>query len=227
MQNETPITPLSDQKRYQLAYEEWSSRVGNAESQLKNWRLAFLLSMLLLLVLSFCLYSVASMHDRHVYIAEVKAGEHVINVQTLPERATPTNAQEAYFINQFLQYTMTLPIDPVIARENWLNAYKIVEGTAIEQLTNYARAHNPFENIGVQTQSIQVEQYHPVSNRSYEVTWIQTTFDTKGHLQSKQLYHGVFTLSQGDIPKTVRDIVVNPLGLKISYFTFSKEGEGS
>lgn len=215
------------EKRYQLAHEEWSKRVGSAESQLRNWRIACLLSFIMVIILAWALSMVLSMRDPRVYVAEVKPGEKVFNVVTVPAQGTPSNAEEAYFINQFLQYTMTLPIDPVLARDYWFKAYRLVEGAAVEQLTAYAKTHNPLNHVGMETKSIQIEQYHPVSNHSYEVAWLQTLYDQAGQIKSKQLFRGVFTLSQGEVPKSIRDILINPLGLKITYFTFSKEGEGS
>ena len=67
--------------------------------------------------------SLLAHYKTYVYVAEVKPGQAVVNMVPLEKGYTPTTAQKEYFINQFLVDTMSLPLDPVLVRKNWLNAY--------------------------------------------------------------------------------------------------------
>lgn len=213
--NETP---------YEKAYIEWADRIGQTRAQLKNWRLVAVLSMLLTLLLLIVLMMVMSAQKTYVYVAEIRPNETVGNKVLLPERFNATQAQESYFIGQFINNIMTLPLDPVVARQNWFDAYNMVSGEAIAQLTSFAQANDPFTNLGAETKSVQINSINAVSDQSIQVTWSTTTYNSQGVVQDQATYNGVFTLSHGPNPTTTSELLKNPFGLKVSYFSINREG---
>lgn len=212
-----------DKDSYHQAYDEWSARIGSAKTQARNWRFACLLCLLVLVLLLVAFTMLLSSQKSYVYVAEVKPQESVVNVRAMDQAYSPSQAQEEYFINQFIHNIMTLPLDPVVVRENWLNAYGAVQGKAKYQLNTYARAHNPFSVVGKQTSTVEIQKFNPISNNSYEFNWLVTIYNNNGKVVSKTLYNGIFTVVGGVKPTTQKQLLNNPLGLRIEYFSFSSE----
>jgi len=208
---------------YQQAYDAWNQRVGAARWQMRNWRLACLLSIVLGISLMIALVVLIERQHTFVYVAEVKPAENIVNVVPLDKAYTPTDAQIVFFISGFIHQIMSLPLDPVVARNNWLDAYAIVQGPAVHQLTDYAKKNNPLAKLGTDTKSVVIDNYNRVSHNSYEVHWHQTTYNSSGHIQQQLVYSGIFTIQEGAEPQQLQAMLKNPLGLKIVYFTL-REG---
>ena len=210
--------------QYSKAYDEWEGRVGAAKVQLRNWRLACIGSILVAILLLVAIVMVLASQKTYVYVAEVNPQDSVVNLQALNSAVVPTAAQEAAIVGRFINDIMSLPLDPVVARNNWLEAYGLVAGQAQTQLTNYAQNNPPFAELGSLTQSVSIKNFNVVGSHSYEFTWVQTTYNSNGAVQSQKLYNGIFTVVNTGTPVTTRDILNNPLGIKIAYFNFKVEG---
>ncbi len=208
---------------YEKAYLEWSARLGQTRTQLRNWQIAGLLSILMAVLLLISLFIVIESEKTYVYVAQVGPDEAVVNKVSLPQSLSPTQAQESYFVGQFINNIMSLPLDPVIARQNWFNAYDMVGGEASSQLTNLAQNSNPFSNLGTQTTAVNVSSISAVSDQSIQATWTTTTYNDQGAVQQQATYNGVFTLAKGPTPLTTAALLKNPFGLKITYFTINNE----
>lgn len=209
---------------YEAAYLEWSARLGQSRTQLRNWQISALLSAILALLLLVALCVVLASEKTYVYVAQVGPGNTIVNKVSLPQSLTPTQVQESYFVGQFINNIMALPLDPVVARQGWFDAYGMVGGQAVSQLTNFAQATNPFNTLGTETKSVQISSVNAVSDQSIQVTWVTTTFNSQGASQAQQTYNGVFTIAQGPLPKTTAGLLLNPFGLRITYFTINNEG---
>lgn len=208
---------------YQQASDEWSKRIGSAKSQARTWRFATLLSLILLILMAIALYMVLSLQKTIVYVAEVKPGHQVVNVRAMDDTYTPNQAQEESFLAGFLNDVMTLPLDPVIVRSNWLDAYAKVEGRAVSQLNMHARNHNPFSMVGKLTRSIQIERINPISKHTYDVVWTQSNYANSGKLKNIARFNGTFTLALGQKPSSLSQLLKNPFGLRVAYFSISNE----
>ncbi len=210
---------------YQKAYMDWSMRIGTSKLQAKNWRLACMLSLVLLVLLVIAMIAVLGLQKSYVYVAEVQPQDNIVNVRSLDQPYVPTQAQEEYFVAQFIENMMQLPLDPVILRNNWLKAYSVVQGNAQGQLNQYVQSQNPspFALVGKRTQTVAITQFNAVSDSSYEFNWRVTTYDNNGKLSGQTLYNGIFTVVQGVPPSNEQELLNNPLGLRIEYFSISNE----
>lgn len=209
---------------YQKATAEWNERIGSAKVQARNWRFAFILSVVALFLLAVCLVLALASQKRLVYVAEIKPQDNIVNLQTVGPVYQPTEAQSEYMIAQFIRSIMSLPLDPVVARTNWFNAYALVTGQAVQQLTHYAQTNNPLAEMGRVTKTVDIRNFHPIGQNSYEFTWTQTQYNQRGSIENSTLYNGIFTLASGFAPKTTGQLLQNPFGIKIVYFSFSTEG---
>lgn len=218
------IKQKKDMTPYEAAYLEWSNRIGETKNQLRSWRIIALVSMLIALLLIFILAIVVAEQKTYVYVAEVRPNETTVNKIQLPQHFNANQAQEAYFVGKFINNITSLPLDPVVARQNWFDAYAMASGQALSQLTAFAQANDPLDNLGVETRSIQINSINPVSADSIQASWTTTTYNNEGVVQDQNTYNGVFTLIQGVKPNTTTGLLKNPFGLKITYFSINREG---
>ncbi|MFT6834241.1 MAG: type IV secretory pathway TrbF-like protein [Francisellaceae bacterium] len=211
-------------QKYQDAYDEWESRIGSAKTQVRNWRLACLLSIIVVLLLIICILMQMSMKERYVYVAEIKPQNSIINVRPVTESYVPTVAQKEAFVAEFIKNIMEIPLDPVVLNRQWTIAQQSVQGQSQLQLKQFARSSQPNSQVGQVTQSIKIVNMSNLGSNSFEVTWQQTTVNMEGKTQSILLFGGVFTLTQSIPPNTFQQMLINPLGLRLGYFSFNQKG---
>ncbi len=211
---DVPLTP------YQRARQEWDDRIGSARVQAKNWRFMAFLSMFVALILLVMLVISLSLNQNNVYVAQVTAGGQVVNVAPLQKNYTPTQAEEEYFLSHFIQLIRSVSLDPVVAKQNWLQAYQFLTSSASEQLNTFMQQHNPLDLLGKKTVSVTISNINPLSNNTYDVDWVEKTIDANGQAEGEQSYNGEFTLMV-KAPTTQKAILQNPLGIYITNFHIS------
>jgi len=65
--------------------------------------------------------------------------------------------------------TRSKSIDPIVIRDNWTGAYRFVAGPAIGELSEYAKAHDPFANVGSQAVNVEIVSVLARSPNTYQV----------------------------------------------------------
>ncbi|MBI7265590.1 conjugal transfer protein TrbF, partial [Pseudomonas aeruginosa] len=112
-----PATP------YQAAGQVWDDRIGSPRVQAKNWRLMAFGCLTLALLMAGGLVWRSAQSIVTPYVVEVdNAGQ----VRAVGEAATPyrpNDAQTAHHIARFVTLVRSLSIDPIVVRQNWLDAY--------------------------------------------------------------------------------------------------------
>ena len=210
--------------KYQKAHDEWDNRVGSAKTQLKNWRLACIVSLIFSVLLGVIVIIQLSTKDTLVYVAQVKTGDKVMKVREATVNYKPTEAQKGAFLSEFINKIMSIPLDPVVLRSNWTNAYQMVSSKAIGQLNKFALSSGAFSDIGVLTKTVKIEKISPMGKNSYDLTWIVTTTNKNGKTTDVSMYNGIFTFVSSKSPRSLQEMLINPMGLKIGYFSFNKKG---
>ena len=207
---------------YHLAEQEWDNRIGSARVQAKNWRLACLLSLLVCVILAAVTLIVITRSKEKVFIAQLGKQGQVVNVAPLRQVYQPQVAQYQYIIGKFISNTMQLSLDPVVVKRNWLAAYTFIAGKAKSQLDQLARQAALPQSIGKITKTIKIESIEQITPSSYAAKWQQKIIDRQGKILYTYDYSGVFTVTHQQ-PKTQQQILENPLGIKIIYFTLQRE----
>ena len=206
---------------YQRARQAWDERIGSARVQAASWRLAFFATALLAIVLSVALVVVLRQSRVVPYIVEVGASGAVVGVAAAPIRYEPTDAQIRYFLANFVELIGTVPIDPVVAKKNWLTAYGFLTENGARQLNAFATSSDPLGRVGKERVEIRVRNSLRESDRSFQLTWNETVFDPNGTLVSKKERTGLFSVAVM-APRTEEEILRNPLGLYIDNFSISE-----
>ena len=103
---------------------------------------------------------------------------------------------------------MSIPLDPVILRNNYLHAYGVAAGKAQLTLNEYIKNSNPFSKVGDITQEVKIERYNSIGANSYEFIWRQQTYNEMGKETGIKRYSGVFTVKQGKVSKNLQQLLI-------------------
>lgn len=210
-----PITP------YQKAAQLWDERIGTARSQARNWRLAAFASLGLAATLSAGVLWHAGRSTITPYVVEVDAAGGVRAVGPATETYSPTDAQIAHHLARFVESVRSLSIDPIVVRENWLDAYAYATDRAAAKLNEYARENDPFAKVGEVSVTVEVTNVVRASDDTFEVRWIERRYRI-GSLAGTARFTGLFTLVV-EPPRTEERLRANPLGIYVHGLNWSKD----
>jgi len=212
-----PVTP------YQKAGQLWDERIGSARVQARNWRLAAFGCLALAGCLAGALAWQSTQSRIAPYVVEVDRLGEARAVAQVDDGYEPTDPQVAWHLGRFIRNIRSVSTDPVLVREQWLQAYDFATKRGAVFLSEYARAADPFAHIGERSVSVQVTSVVRASPDSFQVKWIEQTYE-RGSLASTQHWTAVLSV----MVKTPRDAEVlrkNPLGLYVDAIDWSRELE--
>jgi len=214
-QTPEPITP------YQQAAQLWDERIGSSRVQAKNWRLMAFGSVALSGVLAVGLIW-QSLQSRVVpYVGRVDRLGNAQAVAPATAGYQPDDTEIAYFLAKFVTDVRTLSIDPVVVRNNWLEAYDFATDHGAVFLNEYARVNDPFKAVGTRTVSVQVSSVVRVSDGSFQVKWVEQTYDHDA-LAKTEHWTAILSVVTKDPPNA--DVLrKNPLGLYVNGINWSRE----
>lgn len=208
---------------YQRAGQLWDERIGSARVQARNWRLmAFGGLMLSTGLASGLLWQ--SMQSRVVpYVVAVDRLGEAQAISPASADYQPTDPQIAWHLARFIGNIRGLSLDPVLVRQNWLDAYDYATDRGGLFLGDYARSANPFAEVGTKTVSVQVTSVVRASDKSFQVKWTEMTYE-RGNLASTSHWTAILTVLIQP-PKTADILRKNPLGLYVDAIAWSRELE--
>jgi type IV secretion system protein TrbF len=210
-----PITP------YQRAAQVWDDRIGAARVQAKNWRLMAFGCMGLLMAQGIGLFWLSSKARITPYVVEVSSNGDIRAVGAALANWHPSDAQIAQNLGRFIQQTRSLSSDPIVVRQNWLNAYDLVTAKAAASLNAYAASNDPFKNIGKRTVTVDIVSVVRAGPESFELRWRESAYE-----QGRWISEAHYTAMPGiklQTPTTEEAIRKNPLGLYIDTLNWSKD----
>ena len=206
---------------YQRASQEWDNRIGSAVVQAKNWRMAAFGALgLAALSLGGFIYQSSNTHVA-TYVVPVDKYGRPGRIELADRSYTPSTAETGYFLADWVNLTRSKSIDPIVIRDNWTGAYRFVAGPAIGELSEYAKAHDPFANVGSQAVNVEIVSVLARSPSTYQVQWRETTYD-QGASSATENWTGLFTVKLTP-PKNEAELRANPLGIFITSFQWSRE----
>ena len=212
---DAPETP------YQKAGQLWDERIGTARVQARNWRLMALVNGVLSIGLAIGLVWQGAGSSVTPYVVEVTEIGEVRAVGPAIEHYTPSDAQIARHLADFISNVRSLSIDPIVVRERWLAAYDFTTDRAANTLNQFARETNPFGQIGERTVSVDVTSVTRASDDSFQVQWTERAF-VNGNLAGTERYTAILSIVI-DPPRDEERLRKNPLGIYVHSFDWSRE----
>ena len=214
-----PATP------YQAAGQVWDDRIGTPRVQAKNWRLMAFGCLTLALLMAGGLVWRSAQSFVTPYVVEVdNAGQ----VRAVGEAATPyrpSDAQTAHHIARFVTLVRSLSIDPIVVRQNWLDAYDYTTDKGAAVLNEYARTNDPFARIGKESVTVQITSVVRASDTSFNVRWTERRY-VNGAAAGLERWTAVVSIVLQP-PRTEERLRKNPLGIYVNGLSWSRELDSS
>ena len=214
-----PVTP------YQAAAQAWDERIGSARVQARNWRLMAFGCLALALLMTGGLVWRSAQSIVTPYVVEVDTGGQVRAVGEAATPYRPNDAQIAHHLARFITLVRSLSIDPVVVRQNWLDAYNYTTDRGAAVLNDYARTNDPFARIGQESVTVQINSVVRASDSSFQVRWSEHRF-VNGAAAGIERWTAVVSVVL-QTPRTEQRLRRNPLGIYVNGLSWSRELEAT
>lgn len=210
--------------RYRRARQEWDRRMGSAVVQARNWRLATLFSLGLVLV---------SLVGTIYLGAQPKAVPHIVQVDRIGAPSylgpvgqsardyKPSEASLKYHLRRFITATRSISSDPAVMKRNWIEAYALITQNAANHLSAYAQQTDPFKRREQERVSADVAAIVQLSADTWQADWVEKTWDKAGNEGEGGVWRGTFRVVVRT-PESEEQLASNPIGLFIDEFHWSK-----
>ena len=206
---------------YQAAGALWDERIGTARVQAAHWRaMAFGCLGLALLVIGGLIWQSFRSHIVP-YIVAVDGEGEVKALGPVNERYAVTDPQIAHGLERFIRNVRSLPLDPIVLREDWLEAYDFTTARGALALNEYARVNDPFSHLGQSSIAVEVSSVVRASNDSFQVRWVERKY-TNGALAGTEQWTAIVTIELKP-PRDEAHLRKNPLGLYVDALNWSRE----
>lgn len=206
---------------YQKAGQVWDERIGSARVQAKNWRLAFFGMLALSGGLAVGLVWQSARGTIVPWVVQVDKLGQAQAVAPAVADYQPTDPQIAWHLARFIEEVREIPADPIVLRQNWLDAYNYVSDKGALALNDYARTANPFSKIGKQQVAVDVSSVIRASDTSFRVEWVERHY-VDDALASTERWSAILTITV-QVPTDAERLKKNPLGVYVNALNWSKE----
>ena len=131
--------PPEPETPYQRAGQLWDERIGSARVQARNWRLMAFGCLGLTGCLSAGVVWQSVQSRVTPYVVEVDRLGEARAVTEAEAAYHPTDPQIAWHLSRFIANVRSRSLDPVLTRQDWLEAYDFTTKRGSQFLGDYAR----------------------------------------------------------------------------------------
>lgn len=206
---------------YQKAAQVWDQRMGSTQAQAANWRLMAFGASLVSLVLAAGMIWQSTQSRVTPYVVEVDTLGQVRAVAPAVETYQPTEAQVSWFLARFITNVRSLSIDPVLVRQNWLEAYAFATDRAAQALNAQAQQDDPFAGVGERSVTVTIASVVRASPTTFQVKWREQPY-VRGQPGKSAQWTAILTVQQS-LPKQADVLRRNPLGLYVTDLAWSQD----
>ncbi len=203
--------------------QEWLERYGTYINQAKNWRLAAVLSLAIAVIMGIGFYTQAVRTHVVPYVVYINKSDNIRDIKLLKpltQNAGLSPMTIRYYINQYVDYTFSNIASEIVTKErvNKVAAESLPAARAV--IVHYLRIHNPFLEKHLRLVKVHYILQKPDGSYSMsftvnEVDKIGATIITTNYIATV----GVVVIP----PRTLKKAEINPLGIYIKYFSYTKE----
>lgn len=210
-----PVTP------YQKASQVWDERIGSSRVTARNWRLIAFCVLALNAALTAGFFWLAKQSRVIPYVVEVSDSGQVRAIGEAKENYKPVDAQIAFHLTRFITDVRSLSIDPIVVRQNWLDAYAYTTDRGATALNAYAQANDPFASVGQKSIAVEISSVVRASDKSFQLRWIERTY-VNGGLAGMERWTAILTTVLQP-PRNVDQLRRNPLGVYVDALNWNRE----
>lgn len=197
---------------------EWNDRYMNMTKAIRNWQLAFLLSMIA--TLGLLLQTIRLSSDSHIQPLAIETCQGIPkNIVPITTKLPHNDRLVSFALSQFIINARTITADTP-AQKNLLNkVYAYSADQTIGFLHDYYRTNNPFNISAQYTTRINIIHAIPISEHTWQVTWNET--QTRGiSNENSTRYIATLTYHFGAVNE--RFMQDNPFGIYITAISWSQ-----
>jgi type IV secretion system protein VirB5 len=198
---------------YQRAGQVWDERMGLSLAHARNWRRIAFANLALAAGLAAGWGHQASRAEVRPFVVEVSDWGQTERITALDGRYEPTEAQTAHALSEWIRDVRSKSVDPVVIRQNWLQAYDLVAPGGAAFLNAQAQARDPFAEVGREAVSVQILNVVRRTERTYDLQWRETRF-VNGQAAGETRWRALITFRLQP-PRTEQALIRNPLGIRI------------
>ncbi|QUD90143.1 conjugal transfer protein TrbF [Phenylobacterium montanum] len=206
---------------YQRAAQAWDDRIGSARVQARNWRLMAFASLALAGGLAAGLVWRSATGSITPWVVEVDRLGEARAVAPATAGYQPSDAQIAWHLARFIEEVREIPADGVVLRQNWLRAYDFTTDKGAAALSVYARADDPFAQLGKAQVSVEISSVIRASPDSFRIAWTERRYED-GAITATERWSAIATVVIQP-PTDPERLKKNPLGLYVHALNWSKE----
>jgi type IV secretion system protein VirB5 len=210
---------------YAAARAQWDDRLGALVTNARHWRLGFFALLFACLSLTGgVIYAMTrSLVEPVVITVDKTTGVTNVIGKASTQHYVPQQAEIAYFLGHLIRLLRTVPLDPVVVRSQWNEAYRFLRQSASAKLNAWARGPDSrLSKVGQETVTVELQSVLPISADTYELRWSQSSFQHEGALLETTTWTATVSL-EFEPPATEEDIAVNPLGIYVKDFEWHRD----
>ena len=205
------------------AKKEWLERYGTYINQAKNWRLIAILSLVAAVIMGIGFYTQAVRTHVVPYVVYINKSGNIRDLKLLKpltQNAGLSPMTIRYYVNQYIAYTFGNIASRIATKER---VNKVAEESlpgAKGIIANYLSANNPFLEKHIRLVKVHYILQKP--DGSYMVSFTVNEINKSGISITMTNY--IATVGIAVVPPaTLKQAEINPLGIYIKYFSFTKE----
>jgi type IV secretion system protein VirB5 len=206
---------------YQRAGQAWDDRIGSARVQAKNWRLMALGQLAIVAGLSGALAWQSTRGTVVPWIVEVDRSGRAVAVGPAEQGHRASDPEIAWHLARFIEQVRSVPVDPIVLRQDWLAAYDFTTDRGAVALNDYARVNDPFSRVGKEQIAVDVSSVIRASPDSFRVAWSERRY-SEGQLAGTENWTAILTVVVQP-PTTAEALRKNPLGIFVHAINWSRE----
>jgi type IV secretion system protein VirB5 len=201
---------------------EAAERYGHLSKNAAQWRR---ISAVLILCCAACVFSVIFMAGIVTVVPYiVQVDEHGYEIAVEP--VAPSKVDARLVISHVGRYVWSLKTvfnDPEAQLHlmNFVYSSTPVNTAAEKKYQEYYAANNPVIIGETETVSVTVNSVLSMSDETWQAEWTEDRYTIGGDRVSTKHYRGIFSVA-AVTPRTMQEILLNPLGIFIIDFNFSE-----
>ena len=216
-------TPHEMDTRYKRAQDRYAQRDGEKVVRAHNWRrMAFIQAASNIVLIIACVF-LATKASVIPFLVEVEAKGNARLVGKVTEQDwSLSKSVKQKAVHQWISNLRGISSDRqvMVSRFAYVRTHSTAAGNM--QLTQYLKDKDPFTLIGEQMRTVHIEATTtiPGSDNAYRVQWREDVLDKSGVKTGQAFFIAEIHLSITP-PKTEEALLVNPLGVYVSFFTIT------
>ena len=181
--------------------------------------------LIIICVLATVYVTVSASYKTYVVRVDNTTGQIELAGELKSTNYNPQEAEVKYFLSDFVRKIRTIPLDPILYKNNWNNAQHYLTPQAAQKLNNLIAGENQLARLGHSTTQIKIRsiQAQPGQIATYQVRWSEEEYNIAGGSSGRQDYYVALFSVYVAPPSREEDVLVNPLGLKIADLNYARE----